>query len=78
MVALATDSDLATASAKLLFDKLGHEMVAPAASDNVADRVIRNALFGADREKMADALATTHADPKYYRDDISVAVFRIT
>ncbi|KAI5888300.1 protein serine/threonine phosphatase 2C [Schizophyllum commune H4-8] len=78
MVALATDSGLDTASAKLLFDKLGHDMMAPAASDNVADRVIRNALFGMDREKMADALVTTHADPAYYRDDISVAVVRIT
>ncbi|KAL1744580.1 phosphatase 2C-like domain-containing protein [Schizophyllum fasciatum] len=66
------------AAAKSYAERLGHTLEEPPAGDNVADRVIRNALFGADEAKMRDAFAPTHADPNYYRDDISVVVVRLS
>ncbi|KAL1744581.1 phosphatase 2C-like domain-containing protein [Schizophyllum fasciatum] len=77
MFAFAHGGVLGAAASAPYAELLGHPLTEPTAGENVADRVIRNALFGADEAKMRDAFASTHADPDYYRDDISVVVVRL-
>ncbi|KAI5888299.1 protein serine/threonine phosphatase 2C [Schizophyllum commune H4-8] len=56
-----------------LRDQLGHDFIPISQSTNSADFVIRNALFGADLNKMAAELALTGTSERY-RDDISVVI----
>ncbi|KAJ7120646.1 phosphatase 2C-like domain-containing protein [Mycena filopes] len=63
IMALATGGDHAA---------LTHRCIPATGTDNIADRVIHNALFGTDLEKMALQL-----DESCVRDDISVVVVKV-
>ncbi|KAL1717039.1 phosphatase 2C-like domain-containing protein [Schizophyllum commune] len=79
MIALA-GPELSNAAPVLmrLGTHLGHDFIDPSGDDpNIADRLIKNALFGADAGKMAAELALTSGDTTRYRDDISVVALRI-
>ena len=71
--------DLLEAESLLSYEKaIGHSFIPSADDDNIADRVIRNALFGLDDHRMAkETMATMNHISKYLRDDISVVVVEI-
>ncbi|TRM55783.1 phosphatase 2C-like domain-containing protein [Schizophyllum amplum] len=73
VLAGAGTSDVASPLASLA-EQLGHDLQPLGVGDNIADLVIRNALFGTDKKKMAAELALVNGDPERYRDDISVIV----
>ncbi|KAL1667304.1 phosphatase 2C-like domain-containing protein, partial [Schizophyllum commune] len=73
-LAAANASDIA-ASLQTLSDRLGHDFLPFEAGENMADLVIRNALFGTSESKMAEELALVDDNLDHlYRDDISVVV----
>ena len=79
MIALA-GPELSNAAPVLmrLGTHLGHDFIDPSGDGpNIADRLIKNALFGADAGKMAAELALTSGDMTRYRDDISVVALRV-
>ena len=51
---------------------LGHDYIHPQEGDNVAERVVRNVLFGTDHEKMKEEMS-----PSLARDDISLVVIEM-
>ncbi|KAJ6606742.1 phosphatase 2C-like domain-containing protein [Mycena sp. CBHHK59/15] len=51
--------------------RLGHECIPVRSDDNVAERVIKNALFGTDADKRNHEL-----DHETFRDDISLVILR--
>ncbi|KAL1744584.1 phosphatase 2C-like domain-containing protein [Schizophyllum fasciatum] len=59
-----------------LSDRLGHSLIPiQEESDNIADRVVRNVLFGSDEGKMSEELSLVDDNPYgRNRDDISVTV----
>ncbi|KAL1698494.1 phosphatase 2C-like domain-containing protein [Schizophyllum commune] len=79
MIALAGPelSDAAPVLTRLR-DHLGHDLIPPGGDDsNIANRLVRNALFGVDAGKMVAELALTSDDSTRYRDDISVVALRV-
>jgi pyruvate dehydrogenase phosphatase len=71
--------DLLDAEALLSFEKaIGHPFIPSADINNIADRVIRNILFGLDNDRMAkETMATMVSAAKYLRDDMSAVVVEI-
>ena len=71
--------DLLDAEALLSYEKtIGHSFIPSADINNIADRVIRNALFGLDNHRMAkETMATMNHITDYLRDDMSVVVVEI-
>ena len=71
--------DLLDAEFLLSYEKaIGHSFIPSADIDNIADRVIRNALFGLDNHRMAkETMATMNDISDYLRDDMSVVVVEI-
>ena len=71
--------DLLDDEALFSYEKaIGHSFIPSADIDNIADRVIRNSLFGLDDHRMAkETMATMDYAPVCLRDDISVVVVEI-
>ena len=71
--------DLLDAEALLSYEKaIGHSFIPSADINNIADRVIRNILFGLDDPRMAkETMATMNSLADYLRDDMSVVVVEI-
>jgi pyruvate dehydrogenase phosphatase len=71
--------DLLDAETLLSYEKaIGHSFIPSADINNIADRVIRNALFGLDNHRMAkETMATMKDISEYLRDDISVVVVEV-
>ena len=71
--------DLLDAEAILSYEKaLGHSFIPSADINNIADRVIRNVLFGLNDHRMAkDTMATMNKRSDRLRDDMSVVVVEI-
>ena len=59
-------------------EAIGHSFIPSVDINNIADRVIRNALFGPDNHRMAkETMATMNGLSYYLRDDMSVVVVEI-
>ena len=56
---------------------IGHSLVSPTDIENVADRMIRNVLFGMDDHRMAKHTMATMDPLCYLRDDISVITVHV-
>jgi pyruvate dehydrogenase phosphatase len=57
---------------------IGHSFIPSADINNIADRVIRNVLFGLDDHRMAkETMATMNSRSDRLRDDMSVVVVEI-
>ena len=57
---------------------IGHPFIPSADIDNIADRVIRNVLFGLDDHRMAkETMATMNSRSDRLRDDMSVIVLEV-
>ena len=71
--------DLLDAEALLSYEKaIGHSFIPSADINNIADRVIRNILFGLDDHRMAkETMTTMNNIADYLRDDMSVVVVEI-
>jgi pyruvate dehydrogenase phosphatase len=70
--------DLLDDEALLSYEKaIGHSFIPSADINNIADRVIRNVLFGLDNHRMAKETMATMNDTEYLRDDMSVLVVEI-
>ena len=71
--------DLLDAEAISSYEKaLGHSFIPSADINNIADRVIRNVLFGLNDHRMAkDTMATMNKRSDRLRDDMSVVVVEI-
>ena len=71
--------DLLNAEALLSYEKaIGHSFIPSADIDNIADRVIRNILFGLDDHRMAkETMATMNSFSSRLRDDMSLVVVEI-
>ena len=71
--------DLLDDEALFSYEKaIGHSFISSADIDNIADRVIRNSLFGLDDHRMAkETMATMDYAPVCLRNDISVVVVEI-
>ena len=70
--------DLLDAEALKLYYLIGHSFILSADINNIADRVIRNILFGLDDHRMAkETMATMNSYPDRLRDDMSVVVVQI-
>ena len=65
--------------AGLSYEKtIGHSFISSTDITNVAERVIRNALFGLDDHHMAkETMATMNSRADYLRDDMSIVVVEI-
>ena len=61
------------------FEKaIGHSFIPSADINNIADRVIRNILFGLNNHRMAmETMATMDSSADYLRDDMSIVVVEI-
>ena len=72
-------ADMLDAEALKSFEKaIGHSFIPSADIDNIADRVIRNILFGLDDHRMAmETMATMKTSAKFLRDDMSIVVVEI-
>ena len=72
-------ADMLDAEALNSFEKaIGHSFIPSADIDNIADRVIRNILFGLDDHRMAmETMATMKSSVDYLRDDMSIVVVEI-
>ena len=79
MIISLAGADLLDAKALLSYEKaIGHSFIPSADINNIADRVIRNALFGLDNHRMAkETMATMNHITDYLRDDMSVVVIEI-
>jgi pyruvate dehydrogenase phosphatase len=71
--------DLLDAEALSTYEKaIGHSFIPSADINNIADRVIRNILFGLDNHRMAkETMATMNSLEDYLRDDMSAVVIEI-
>jgi pyruvate dehydrogenase phosphatase len=71
--------DLLDAEAVLSYEKaIGHSFIPSADINNIADRVIRNILFGLDDHRMArETMATMNSYSDCLRDDMSVVVVEV-
>ena len=71
--------DKLDAEAVLSHEKaIGHSFISSADINNIADRVIRNVLFGLDDHRMAREIMTTiNCSSDRLRDDMSVVVVEI-
>jgi pyruvate dehydrogenase phosphatase len=71
--------DLLDAQALLSYEKsIGHSFIPSADITNIADRMIRNVLFGLDDHRMAkETMATMNSNYDRLRDDMSVVVVEI-
>ena len=71
--------DLLDAEALLSYEKaIGHSFILSADTDNIADRMIRNVLFGLDDHRMAkETMAAMNSYSDHLRDDMSVVVVEI-
>ena len=71
--------DLLDAEAILSYEKaIGHSFILSADINNIADRVIRNILFGLDSHRMAkETMATMNHPSICLRDDMSVVAVEI-
>ena len=71
--------DLLDDDAVLSYEKtIGHSFIPSADINNIADRVIRNILFGLDDHRMAkETMATMIRRPDRLRDDMSVVVVEV-
>ena len=56
---------------------IGHPFIPPKDIENVADRMIRNVLFGMDDHRMSKDTMATMDKPYYLRDDISVVTVHV-
>ena len=67
------------AEALLSYEKaIGHSFIPSTDIENIADRVLRNILFGLDDHRMAkETMATMNSRANYLRDDMSVVVVEI-
>ena len=72
-------ADMLDAEALKSFEKaIGHPFIPAADINNIADRVIRNILFGLDDHRMAmETMATMKTSAKFLRDDMSIVVVEI-
>ena len=72
-------ADFLDAEALNSFEKaIGHSFIPSADINNIADRVIRNILFGLDDHRMArETMAKMNSIAKYLRDDMSIVVVEI-
>ncbi|KAF8496902.1 phosphatase 2C-like domain-containing protein [Hysterangium stoloniferum] len=80
MIVSITGMDLLDAEALISYEKaIGHSFIPSVDIDNVADRVIRNVLFGMDNHRMArETMAKMNSRGQYLRDDISLFVVHLT
>ena len=71
--------DLLDHDAVLSYEKtIGHSFIPSADINNIADRVIRNIIFGLDDHRMAmDTMATMNSYSDRLRDDMSLVVVEI-
>ena len=71
--------DLLDTEALLSYEKtIGHSFIPSADINNIADRVIRNVLFGLDDHRMAkEPMATMNSPSDRLQDDMSVVVVKI-
>ena len=71
--------NLLDAEALLSFEKaIGHSFIPSADINNIADRVIRNILFGIDDHGMAkETMATMDDISNFLRDDMSIVLLEI-
>ena len=71
--------DLLHDEAVLSFEKtIDHSFISSADINNIADRVIRDILFGLDNHRMAkESMATMDLGPDRLRDDMSVVVVEV-
>ena len=70
--------DLLDVEALLAYEKaIGHSFIPSADINNIADRVIRNVLFGLDNHRMAKETMATMNRLGYLQDDMSVVVVEI-
>jgi pyruvate dehydrogenase phosphatase len=71
--------ELLDAEALLSYEKaIGHSFIPSADINNIADRVIRNVLFGLDNHRMAkETMSTMNSAADFLRDDMSAVVVEI-
>ena len=79
IVSLVGADDMLDAEALKSFEKaIGHSFIPSADINNIADRVIRNILFGLDDHRMAmETMGTMKSAADYLRDDMSIVVVEI-
>jgi len=72
--------NLLDAEALLSYEKaIDHSFIPSADINNIADRVIRNALLGFDDHRMAkETMATMNSHSDRLRDDMSVEILEYT
>ena len=70
--------DLLDDDAVLSYEKtIGHSFIPSADINNIADRVIRNIIFGLDDHRMAKETMATIRRPDRLRDDMSLVIVEV-
>ncbi|KAF8523957.1 phosphatase 2C-like domain-containing protein [Hysterangium stoloniferum] len=79
MIVSLAGMDLLDAGTLVSYENtIGHSFIPSEDINNIADKVIRNALFGLDNHRMAkETMATMNSISDYIRDDMSVVVVDI-